>query len=231
MRLDKLLSNASNLTRSQAVKAIKQGDVLVDGEPVTKGAEKVTEDNEVRYLGTLITEPKLRYYMLNKPLDCVSANRDKNSLTVFDYLLVPRRDQLHVAGRLDRDTTGLIIVTDDGQWSHRLTSPKHEHFKRYRVTLAEDLTEKAQKALEEGMMLEGETKITRPAMVEVLAPNLINLSISEGRYHQVKRMLEAVGNEVIGLHREAIAHIELDTGLELGKWRELSPDEIDLSKP
>lgn len=231
MRLDKLLSNASNLTRSQAVKAIKQGDVLVDGSPATKGAEKVTEDNEVSYLGTLILEPKPRYYMLNKPVDCVSANRDKNSLTVFDYLLVPRRDKLHVAGRLDRDTTGLILVTDDGQWSHRLTSPKHEHFKRYRVTLAVALTDKAKQSLEEGLMLEGETKITKPAIVEVLEPNLINLSISEGRYHQVKRMLEAVDNEVIGLHRESIAHIELDTALELGKWRELSSDEIDLSKP
>lgn len=231
MRLDKLLSNASTLTRSQAVKAIKQGDVLVDGEVATKGSEKVTEENEVTYLGVAIKEPKPRYYMLNKPVDCVSANRDKNSLTVFDYLLVPRRDQLHVAGRLDRDTTGLILVTDDGQWSHRLTSPKHEHFKRYRVTLAEELTDKAKLALETGLMLEGETKPTKPALVDVLEPTVIHLSISEGRFHQVKRMLEAVGNEVIALHRESIAHIELDTDLAPGKWRVLTSDEIDLSKP
>jgi len=231
MRLDKLLSNASTLTRSQAVKAIKQGDVLVDGEVATKGSEKVTEENEVTYLGVAIKEPKPRYYMLNKPVDCVSANRDKNSLTVFDYLLVPRRDQLHVAGRLDRDTTGLILVTDDGHWSHRLTSPKHEHFKRYRVTLAEELTDKAKLALETGLMLEGETKPTKPALVDVLEPTVIHLSISEGRFHQVKRMLEAVGNEVIALHRESIAHIELDTDLAPGKWRVLTSDEIDLSKP
>jgi len=231
MRLDKLLSNASTLTRSQAVKAIKQGDVLVDGEVVTKGSEKVTEENEVTYLGVAIKEPKPRYYMLNKPVDCVSANRDKNSLTVFDYLFVPRRDQLHVAGRLDRDTTGLILVTDDGQWSHRLTSPKHEHFKRYRVTLAEELTDKAKLALETGLMLEGETKPTKPALVDVLEPTVIHLSISEGRFHQVKRMLETVGNEVIALHRESIAHIELDTDLAPGKWRVLTSDEIDLSKP
>lgn len=229
IRLDKLLSNASNLTRSQAVKAIKDGDVLVDGEAVTKGAAKVTEDNLVTYLGTQITEPKPRYYMLNKPVDCVSANRDKNSLTVFDYLLVPRRDQLHVAGRLDRDTTGLVLATDDGQWSHRLTSPKHEHFKRYRVTLVGPLTEAEIAKLEQGVMLDGETKLTRPAIVEVLAPKVINLSISEGRYHQVKRMMEAVDNEVMALHRETIAHITLDTDLEPGKWRALTDDEINLS--
>ena len=151
MRLDKLLSNASNLTRSQAVKAIRQGDVLVDGEIVTKGAEKVTEENQVTYLGVPISEPKPRYYMLNKPIDCVSANKDKNSLTVFDYLTVPRRDQLHVAGRLDKDTTGLILATDDGQWSHRLTSPKHEHTKRYRVTLSDEITRDAIQQLEQGV--------------------------------------------------------------------------------
>lgn len=229
MRLDKLLSNASNLTRSQAVRAIRDGDVLVDGEPVTKSSTHVSEENHVTYFGTVISEPKPRYYMLNKPLDCVSANRDKNSLTVFDYLIVPRRDQLHVAGRLDRDTTGLILITDDGQWSHRLTSPKHEHFKRYRVMLAEPITEQAIQMLEQGIMLEGEAKITRPAKVQTLESHLILLSISEGRYHQVKRMLEAVGNEVVGLHRESIAHIELDTDLPLGKWRELTIDEIDLS--
>jgi len=230
MRLDKLLSNASNLTRSQAVKAIRQGDVSVDGVMATKGAEKVTDANQVTYLGIAVSEPKPRYYMLNKPVGCVSANKDKNSLTVFDHLTVPRRDQLHVVGRLDKDTTGLILATDDGQWSHRLTSPKHKHTKRYRVTLAEPITADARQKLEQGLMLEGEKKITKPAVVEVLKPNLIYLSIHEGRYHQVKRMLEAVGNEVIALHRESIAHIELDDALEVGQWRELTAQEIGLSK-
>lgn len=230
MRLDKLLSNASNLTRSQASKAIRQGDVAVDGVVAAKGALKVDEANEVTYLGIRILEPKPRYYMLNKPVDCVSANKDKNSLTVFDYLSVPRREQLHVAGRLDRDTTGLILATDDGQWSHKLTSPKHEHNKRYRVTLADYITPDAIQRLEQGLMLEGEKKITKPAAVTVLAPTVIHLSIMEGRYHQVKRMLEAVGNQVLELHREAVAHIELDIGLAAGQWRMLTPQEIDLSK-
>jgi len=220
MRLDKLLSNASILTRSQAVKAIRQGDVLVDGVVATKGAEKVTDTSQVTYLGVPISKPKPRYYMLNKPMGCVSANKDKNSLTVFDFLTVPRRDQLHVVGRLDKDTTGLILATDDGQWSHRLASPKQGHTKRT----------DAKQTLENGLMLEGEKKITKPAKVEVLEENLINLSIHEGRYHQVKRMLEAVGNKVIALHRKSIAHIELDTSLDAGEWRELTAQEIDLSK-
>ncbi len=230
MRLDKLLSNASNLTRSQASKAIRQGDVTVDGVVAQKGTVKVTEENQVIYLGTTISAPKPRYYMLNKPLGCVSANKDKNTLTVFDYLLVPRREQLHVAGRLDKDTTGLLIATDDGKWSHRLTSPKHEHSKRYRVDLAETITPEAKQLLEQGIMLEGEKKLTKPAVVDVLDSQKIILHITEGRYHQVKRMLLAVGNEVVGLHREAIGHIELDPGLEQGAWRHLSPQEIDLSK-
>lgn len=230
MRLDKLLSNASNLTRSQAVKAIRQGDVSVDGIVTLKGTLKVTDENQVNYLGTQLSEPKPRYYMLNKPVGCVSANKDKNSLTVFDYLSVPRREGLHVAGRLDKDTTGLIIATDDGQWSHKLTSPKHNHTKRYRVTLAEGLTQEAQQQLEQGLMLEGEKKITKPAIIEILEPKLVNLIISEGRYHQVKRMLLAVGNEVVALHREAVGHIELDQELAAGKWRQLTVSEIDLSK-
>jgi 16S rRNA pseudouridine516 synthase len=230
MRLDKLLSNASNLTRSQASKAIRQGDVSVDGVVADKGTLKVNDENQVTYIGTLINAPKLRYYMLNKPVGCVSANKDKNSLTVFDHLLVPRREQLHVAGRLDKDTTGLIIATDDGKWSHRLTSPKHEHTKRYRVTLAEIITPSMKQQLEQGLMLEGEKKITKPAVVEIIEPNVINLNITEGRYHQVKRMMLGVGNEVIDLHREAIAHIELDKRLSLGGWRHLTEQEIDLSK-
>ena len=231
MRLDKLLSNASNLTRSQAVKAIRQGDVLIDGVIATKGAIKVIESNQVTYMGMLINEPRPRYYMLNKPAGCVSANKDKRSLTLFDYLLVPRRDQLHVVGRLDKDTTGLILATDDGQWSHRMTSPKHKQAKRYRVSLSKPITAAARQKLEEGIMLDGEKKQTKPARVQVLASNLIVLSIHEGRYHQVKRMMLAVNNEVTALHREAIGNIELDSGLAVGQWRELTAQEIDLSKP
>ena len=229
MRLDKLLSNASNLTRSQAVKAIRQGDVSVDGVIVKKGTLKVTDKNNVIYLGVQINEPKPRYYMLNKPTGCVSASKDKNSLTVFDYLLAPRREGLHVAGRLDKDTTGLIIATDDGQWSHRLTSPKHDHTKRYLVTLAEEITPDAKQKLEGGLMLEGEKKITKPATVEVLESKLIKLTISEGRYHQVKRMVLAIDNEVVALHREAVGDIELDKALAVGGWRHLTAQEIDLS--
>ena len=231
MRLDKLLSNASNLTRSQATKAIRQGDVLVDGVVAAKGAMKVTESNKVTYIGVLINEPKPRYYMLHKPEGCVSANKDKHSLTVFDYLLVPRRDQLHVVGRLDKDTTGLILATDDGQWSHRMTSPKHKQTKRYRVTLKDPITDAAKKKLEEGLLLDGEKKLTKPSVVKVLEPNVIVLSIHEGRYHQVKRMMLAVDNEVTALHREAIGNIGLDASLAEGEWRELTAQEIDLSKP
>ena len=229
MRLDKLLSNASNLTRSQASKAIRKGDVTVDGIVAQKGNQQVGEENQVCFIGISIKEPKPRYYMLNKPKGCVSANKDKHSLTVFDYLSVARREKLHVAGRLDKDTTGLMLITDDGQWSHCLTSPKHNHLKSYRVTLDCPLSLEARAKLEIGLLLEGEKRVTKPAIVESITSQVIRLRISEGKYHQVKRMMLAVGNEVIDLHRESIGNIDLDQSLSEGEWRHLTADEIDLS--
>jgi 16S rRNA pseudouridine516 synthase len=165
--------------------------------------------------------------MLNKPEGCVCSHADEHYPSVFD-LFEALHQPLHVAGRLDVDTTGLVLVTGDGQWSHRITSPAHSCRKRYRVWLEEVITDKMIERLEKGVFLLPEKQRTRPAQVEKVADDEIVLTITEGRYHQVKRMLEVVENRVERLHREQIGDLKLDSALAPGEWRELTEAEIGL---
>jgi 16S rRNA pseudouridine516 synthase len=170
--------------------------------------------------------------MLNKPTGVVCANKDKDHPTVFDSLFVPRIDTLHVAGRLDIDTTGLGLLPDAGPWLHQITSPNHDHIKTYLVDLDSEITEKQIRILTEGVQLKAEKERCKPALIEVFkgqnSTQKIRLSISEGKYHQVKRMMAAVGNHVVKLHRERIADIILDDNLAEGSWRDLSALEVKL---
>ena len=229
MRLDKLISNSTTFTRSQAKTVISRGKVKVDGKVVTKAAQHVDETAHVEYMGVSISKPKLRYIMFNKSAGVVCANKDKDHETIFDTLFIPNVEKFHVAGRLDIDTTGLVLITDDGQWLHKITSPKHQHQKTYLVDLDSEITEKQIRVLENGVQLKDEKNRCQPANVEVISEKQIRLSITEGKYHQVKRMLAAVGNHVVALHRERIAHIQLDNALQEGQWRELTDAEIVLS--
>ena len=226
MRLDKFISNSTAFSRSQAKFAIRGGKVKIDGIVTKNAAQQVTDESDVEYMGVSINKAQPRYIMLNRPAGVVCANKDKDHETIFDTLFVPRADTLHVAGRLDIDTTGLVLITDDGQWLHQITSPKHNHKKVYLVDLDSDITENQIRILTEGVQLKKEAKRSLPAEVEVVTEKQIRLTISEGKYHQVKRMMAAVGNHVVKLHREKIAHIVLDESLELGKSRELTEEEI-----
>lgn len=228
MRLDKLLSNSTAFTRSQSKFAIRGGKVTVDGKIIKNSAQQVNDNSIVEYMGVSIKRPEPRYIMFNKPVGVVCANKDKEHPTVFDSLFLPRLDELHIAGRLDLDTTGLVLITDDGQWLHRITSPKHQHEKVYLVDLDSPITEKQIRVLTEGVQLKNEKKRSLPAKVEVLSDTKIRMGISEGKYHQVKRMLAAVGNHVTKLHREKISEIELDKNLKAGEWRALTAAEIDI---
>lgn len=228
MRLDKLISNSTAFTRSQAKFAIRGGKVKIDGTVCKNSAQQVTEESNVEYMGVVINKAQPRYIMFNKPTEVVCANKDKDHATVFDSLFLPRPDTLHVAGRLDIDTTGLVLITDDGQWLHRITSPKHNHKKVYLVELDSPITEKQIRILEEGVQLKKEKKRSLPAEIEIIEDKIIKIIISEGKYHQVKRMLAAVGNHVVKLHRESIAHIKLDENLKEGQWRELTEAEIEI---
>jgi 16S rRNA pseudouridine516 synthase len=174
-------------------------------------------------------------------VDTICSNVDEVYPSVLHFIEVDRAFDLHIAGRLDADTTGLVLITDDGRWSHNVISPKKECQKTYRVWLRSEVDdEKLSQLVEDfdkGLQLQGEKSLTRPAKLERVEPdNLIDpdsyktevlLTITEGKYHQVKRMFAAVGNRVIGLHRERIGGITLG-GLAPGEWRELTMDEIAL---
>lgn len=226
MRLDKYLSHFSGLSRKEARQVIKQGDVLVDGNMITDPTIAIAEDADVQWSGMTIAPSGPRYFMLHKPAGYVCANRDSQHPTVFELLDEDDIDSLQVAGRLDIDTTGLVLITDDGQWNHRVTSPKTRKAKIYRVQLAEPIDSSAAAAFAQGILLRSEKKRTRPAELDILAPQDVRLTLHEGKYHQVKRMFAALNNHVESLHRERIAGIVLDEDLAPGEYRSLTATEI-----
>ncbi|MGY4676800.1 16S rRNA pseudouridine(516) synthase RsuA [Pasteurella sp. P03HT] len=227
MRLDKFLAEQTGLTRSQANKALKQGSVTLNGKVEKNGAVKISPEDEVYFDGELLTWVEAgQYIMLYKPQGYVCSHDDGDYPTIYQFFDYPLATKLHSAGRLDVDTTGLVLLTDDGQWSHRITSPKHHCEKTYLVTLADPIESHYQQACENGILLRGEKEPTKPAMLEILDDYNVNLTISEGRYHQVKRMFAALGNKVVALHRWKIGEIELDDTLEEGEYRSLSEQEI-----
>jgi 16S rRNA pseudouridine516 synthase len=225
-RLDKYVAEVTGLSRSQARRAIDDGEVLVDGAVVDDPSTHVAATSHVSLSGQTLAAATTRYIMLNKPLGYVCATRDGMHRTVLDLLDVMNKEGLHIAGRLDVDTTGLVLITDDGNWSHRVTSPKREVEKAYRATLTEPLTDQGQRTLESGMQLEGEERPCQPARIERLAEREVRIVVTEGKYHQVKRMLAAVGNHVEALHRERIGNLVLDPTLAPGASRSLTADEI-----
>lgn len=229
MRLDKYICSCTELTRVMAKRALSKGRVLVNGQVIKSPATKVSESDEVLLDELRLTLIKTRYIMLNKPADFVCSTVDENNPSVLRLLDIEKPQTLHIAGRLDVDTTGLVLITDDGKWSHAITSPNKACGKRYRVELAEPISDDAKQQFADGIQLHGERQLTRPAKLEVLAPYEVLLTINEGKYHQVKRMFAAIGNKVVALHREAIGHIELDGDLEAGQWRYLTEQEAQLA--
>ncbi|QHC07665.1 16S rRNA pseudouridine(516) synthase RsuA [Aeromonas veronii] len=229
MRLDKFLCDCSDLTRSLAGKLIRQGEVMVDGIVVKQPAFHINEQSQIEFDGVLLTlEQRNRYFMLHKPEGYVCSNEDPDHPTVFFLMDEPAMGKLHVVGRLDLDTTGLVLVTDDGQWSHRITSPRHECAKTYHVWLADPVSPDAIALFAEGVYLRNETDKTRPAQLEILDECEARLTIHEGKYHQVKRMFASIGNKVVGLHRERVGGLTLDEDLAPGEYRELTAEEIAL---
>lgn len=226
MRLDRLLANLGYCTRKEVQKLIKQGRVTVDDETPRSGAVKV-EHHQVRLDEQSLDPPQGMVVMLHKPAGYACSHDDHPPLV---YSLLPerwnrRRPKLSSIGRLDRDTTGLILFTDDGALNHRLTSPRSHVSKRYRVKVEAPLQEEHLELFRDGgLVLEGDTKPLKPAKAERVTPHELLLTLTEGRHHQVKRMLEAVGNRVVSLHRDRFAHLALE--LESGQFQLL--DEVNL---
>lgn len=226
MRLDKYLCESTDLTRSQARSVLASGEVTVNGVVAKQGTRALRDEDEVQWGAETLTLIGLRYIMLNKPVGYECSLRNSQYPPVMDLLDVDKRDRLRTVGRLDVDTTGLILITDDGQWTHRIISPRYRCDKVYFATLAEPLPENAEDRFAAGILLEGEDKPTLPAMLLRVDERRARLTIQEGKYHQVRRMFASLGNHVLALHRERIGSVALDADLQWGESRYLTSAEI-----
>lgn len=230
MRLDKFLVAMEVGTRSEVKNIIKKGQITIDG-TICKNADcKFDETSSVIcYQGHPLVYKEFQYYMLNKPQGVVSATEDNHDKTVLDLLRDVRKKDLFPVGRLDKDTEGLLLLTNDGALAHSLLSPKKHVDKTYLAGLRSPISEEDITQLENGVDI-GEEKLTLPAKVKVLDPLQIELTIHEGKFHQVKRMLQAVSNEVIYLKRISFGSLSLDPSLDLGEYRELTDEEVRILK-
>ena len=229
MRLDKFLAHHLGVSRTIVNKELKAQKVTVNGDIVKSGAYHISPDQIIEYDGfeiVLITDN--RYFMLNKPQGYVCSTDDPDHPTILYFIDEPMSEKLHSAGRLDLDTTGLVLLTDDGKWSHRITSPKHHCEKIYQVTVEQPLNANLIEIFRQGIQLKSEKTLTEPAKLVILDDYHAELTISEGRYHQVKRMFAAVNNHVTQLHRKQIGNIVLD--IPEGEYRPLTQDEINSFK-
>ena len=227
IRLDKFLCEMEIGSRSHVKDMIKKGMVSVDGEVIKKADFKFDEKTtRVCVNEKEISYQKFFYYMLNKPAGVVSATMDNYDKTVLDLLKDAPGKDLFPVGRLDKDTEGLLLITNDGELSHNLLSPKKHVDKTYLVETAEVVTSNMVQALEKGVDI-GEEKLTLPAKVKMLEEKKIELTITEGKFHQVKRMLKAVENEVTYLKRLSMGSLMLDECLKLGEYRNLTEKEVD----
>ena len=229
MRLDKHLCKSSLLTRSQAKKMIRQGRVKVNDQVIRKSDCAVKDEDKVSVDNELMTVRGFRYIMLNKPKDFISSTIDEQLPSVLNLIDVAKKEDLFIAGRLDADTTGLLLLTDDGAWSHQITSPRRQCGKTYLVTLDKPITDDIVLAFKEGVQLKSELKPCLPAEIILLSDTQVKLTLSEGKYHQVKRMFASVGYYVAQLHREQIGSIKIDADLPIGKWRHLTDTERSLT--
>lgn len=238
-RLDQYVSKRTALSRKQVKQAARQGELSVNGTPEKDTARKISAEDRVVFQGQVLEfdATEHEYWMLHKPEGCVCSTHDLNNPSALAWVEEVRYEQqgimaekrpLQMVGRLDKDTTGLLLLTTDGQWNHRITSPRSHCKKVYRVGTFDPITPDACEQLTQGVLLEDDPTPTLPAEVEVLTEKCLRLTLQEGRYHQVKRMLAAVGNHVVTLHREQIGELPLDNALESGECRRLTDDEVAL---
>lgn len=234
-RLDKFLANQGIGTRSEVKKYIKSGAVFVNGTVVRTPEHKIDPlTDEVSCQGTKVVKSGPSYYLFHKPAGCVTATEDDYSRTVMDYLDVPKKEDLFPVGRLDKDTEGLLLITDDGALAHQLLSPKKHVDKTYYALVSGEVTGEDIEAFAAGLDIQDE-KETMPAILKVLEVqrredgmySQVEVTIQEGRYHQVKRMFEAVGKKVVYLKRLSMGTLTLTPELEKGCYRPLTEEELN----
>lgn len=240
LRLDKYLTEAGIGTRSEVKKLIKVKQITVNGTIVNRPEEKVDEENDVVCLrGELVRYASFEYYLLHKPAGCVSATEDARHRTVMDYLTDTARNDLFPVGRLDLDTEGLLLITNDGALAHDLLSPARHIEKTYFAKVRGKVTREDVNLFENGVDI-GEKKLTKPGRLVILdvygeaedgeTISEITLTITEGKFHQVKRMFAAVGKEVLYLKRLSMGPLVLPEDLRPGEYRALSVEEVAMLK-
>ena len=230
MGLDKYLSGMGAGTRSEIKKTVKAGLVTVDGAVASDPGMHVTEDSAVTFRGRQVVYEDFVYYMMNKPAGVISASDDSREETVVDLIDGHKRKDLFPAGRLDRDTEGLLLITNDGQLAHRLLSPKRHVDKKYYAVVSGTVTEDDVRAFAEGLTLPDGLECL-PAELRVLsardAAAEVEITIQEGKFHQIKRMFLAIGKEVLYLKRLSMGPLVLDESLAPGEYRRLTEEELE----
>ena len=220
-RLDRFISRHSVYSLADTRLLLAQKRIVVDGLVARSIQQKITQFTHVVLDGECLQDNQPVYIMLNKPRGVVSATKDPKHTTVLDLIEHPQKDELHIVGRLDFNTTGLLLLTNDGSWSRKISSPESGLVKTYEVTLAGPLSDDYIAAFREGIYFGYENITTKPANLEILSDYSARLSLIEGKYHQVKRMFGFFQNEVLALHRVSVGNISLK-GLEVGCSRLLT---------
>lgn len=234
MRLDKFISYALNVTRSEAKNLIRKGEIYVNETIIQKSDFTLDlNQDEVYFQEKVLNYQEFVYLMLNKPAGFVSSRKDETYPSVLNLISGYEKYKLFIAGRLDADSEGLLLVTNDGALTHRLTSPNYHYPKKYYVQVNGEFSDSDRELFQKGMWLEdgkGNDYFTKPAKLEIYSRNEAFITIYEGKFHQVKRMCEHVGKEVFRLVRTAIGPLELDLELKSGEFRPLSRKEIEILK-
>ncbi|NRA20906.1 MAG: pseudouridine synthase [Oceanospirillaceae bacterium] len=237
MRLDRFICKSTELSKVAAIERIDNGEVMVNGfiSGVLVAKNRITastqvhENNSIVMYGQRLKLRPFRYLLMHKPTATICSNiNEQGYASLFSQITIDRIAELHIAGRLDVDTTGMVLITDDGRWTYNITLPTRRCEKVYRVGLsypigAESIDELVAK-FHQGIQLQGELQLSLPAKLEIVTDQEVLLTIVEGKFHQVKRMFTAVGNKVVSLHREKIGGVELD--VKVGEWRYLTASEV-----
>lgn len=229
MRLDKFVCKSTELTKTEAILLINKGEVIVNGKAITTESTQVHENNQITLHGQRLKTRCFRYLLMHKTANTICSNIDEVYPSLFNAIDIENVSELHVAGRLDSDTTGLVLVTDNGRWSFNIITPEKQCPKVYRVGLSRPITDRIADDIvnqfSRGIQLQGESCLTQPAELEIISAHDVRLTLTEGKFHQVKRMIAAVGNRVDSLHREKIGNISLD--VDEGQWRYLTEKEVN----
>ena len=231
-RIDRYISKQCSINRRDIKLMLAQGRIVINGRVIREITTIVEEFDRVVLDGKVLQDKTAVYIMLNKPIGVVSATKDELHKTVIDSLPDTmtgsgvKAEDLHIVGRLDLNTSGLLLLTNDSRWSRRLMSPEEKVEKVYQVTLQNELTEEYIAAFAEGMYFEFENITTQPAQLTILSPHLAEVVLTEGKYHQIKRMFGRFRNPVLALHRSKVGNLSLDNDMSEGQCRLLTSEEV-----